>query len=153
MTPIQNLFLVQAKDEFVARINKLNSTSPAQWGKMDVAQMLKHCQVPLKVASGELVPKTNPIIKFLFGKAAKKKLVGAQPFGRNLPTMGEAKISEKQDFEKEKRELIRLIENYQTRGEEGLTPNPHPFFGRMNASEWNTLQVKHLDHHLRQFGV
>jgi hypothetical protein len=34
-----------------------------------------------------------------------------------------------------------------------LTSAPHPFFGPMTQQEWETLMWKHLDHHLRQFGV
>ncbi len=35
----------------------------------------------------------------------------------------------------------------------GLSKDPHPFFGNLNSEEWDTLNWKHLDHHLRQFGV
>ena len=34
-----------------------------------------------------------------------------------------------------------------------VTQDPHPFFGRMTGEEWDRLLWKHLDHHLRQFGV
>ena len=29
----------------------------------------------------------------------------------------------------------------------------HPFFGRLSRRSWGVLGYKHLDHHLRQFGV
>ncbi len=29
----------------------------------------------------------------------------------------------------------------------------HPFFGKMSAKEWAVIGHKHIDHHLRQFGV
>jgi hypothetical protein len=29
----------------------------------------------------------------------------------------------------------------------------HPFFGPMTAEEWGIISYKHLDHHLKQFGV
>jgi Protein of unknown function (DUF1569) len=35
----------------------------------------------------------------------------------------------------------------------GITQHPHPFFGELTPEEWDILQSKHLDHHLRQFGV
>jgi Protein of unknown function (DUF1569) len=34
-----------------------------------------------------------------------------------------------------------------------LTQKPHPFFGALTVAEWDGLQWKHLDHHLRQFGA
>jgi len=33
------------------------------------------------------------------------------------------------------------------------TTHPHCFFGKMTPMEWATLAYKHMDHHLRQFGV
>jgi len=38
-------------------------------------------------------------------------------------------------------------------GPAGCTAHPHSFFGRLKPEEWATLMYKHLDHHLRQFGV
>ena len=29
----------------------------------------------------------------------------------------------------------------------------HPFFGKMSAKDWGLIAHKHMDHHLRQFGV
>ncbi|MBP9797478.1 MAG: DUF1569 domain-containing protein, partial [Chitinophagales bacterium] len=40
-----------------------------------------------------------------------------------------------------------------TVGPTGVTKDKHPFFGKLSPEEWDTLTVKHLDHHLRQFGV
>jgi hypothetical protein len=30
---------------------------------------------------------------------------------------------------------------------------PHPLFGPLTTTQWGQLTWKHLDHHLRQFGV
>jgi hypothetical protein len=148
-----SIFNKQHHQEFISRINTLNKQTQPQWGKMNVAQMLAHCQMPLKIASGELVPKINPIVKFLFGKTAKKQLVNDPEFKKNLPTFSEAKIVDERVFEQERARLIDLLEKFHQKGPAGLTKNAHPFFGTMTVSDWDTLQVKHLDHHLRQFGV
>ena len=31
--------------------------------------------------------------------------------------------------------------------------NPHPMFGKFTMEQWGKMEYKHLDHHLRQFGV
>lgn len=139
--------------EFIARINTLNSQTQPQWGKMNVAQMLAHCQMPVKVASGELIPKINPIVRFLFGRTAKKQLINDPEFKRHLPTFSEAKITDQRVFEQERTRLIKALDELHRKGPAGLTKNAHPFFGKMTIADWDTLQVKHLDHHLRQFGV
>jgi hypothetical protein len=150
---MKNLFDKQHAEEFIYRINKLSPASAAQWGKMNVAQMLTHCQKPLEIAAGELRPKPNAVIKFLFGKRAKVQLLTAPEFKKNLPTFKEAIIVDARVFETEKNKLIKRIESFQQKGEAGITKAPHPFFGDLTTKEWNILQTKHLDHHLRQFGV
>jgi hypothetical protein len=44
------------------------------------------------------------------------------------------------------------VRTFQQRGPTALAPE-HPFFGPLTATEWDRLQWKHLDHHLRQFGA
>ncbi len=150
---MKSLFNQQHANEFIERINKLTPATKAHWGKMNVSQMLHHSQIPLNIASGALQIKPNPIIKFLFGKRAKKQLVSAEDFKKNLPTFKEGIVSDEREFEKEKSTLISLINKFQTSGEGGLIKTPHPFFGELSKSEWDALETKHLDHHLRQFGV
>lgn len=40
---MQTIFNSTTREELINRINSLNAKSKAQWGKMDVYQMLKHC--------------------------------------------------------------------------------------------------------------
>lgn len=150
---MDSLFDKKTAEKFIDRIYKLGPGTQPQWGKMNVAQMLKHCQMPLDIAAGNKRPATNPVIRFLFGKRGKRELVEGHEFKRNLPTFREARIMEQCDFEKEREHLITLIRDFQEGGTAALTDKPHPFFGRMSVADWDTLQVKHLDHHLRQFGV
>ncbi|WP_295792369.1 DUF1569 domain-containing protein [Mucilaginibacter sp.] len=148
---MDSIFNPATIESFIVRINKLTPATPALWGKMNVAQMLAHCQVPIQVAVGDIVSKGG-LIGLLFGRIAKKKLVNDQPFERNLPTMKEAKIADVRNFEQEKAALIVLVKKFES-GPGVLINGPHPFFGPLTVDEWSTLQYKHLDHHLRQFGA
>lgn len=149
----QSLFEADTNQEFIARVNQLNVNSKALWGKMNVAQMLVHCQKPFDVASGKLNPKPNQLIKFLFGKMAKRSFMKNQSFKKNLPTFNEARVHYQPDFETEKKKLILTIENFKIHNVIGLTKIDHPFFGRLSVGEWDNLMVIHLNHHLEQFGV
>ena len=40
---MQTIFDKTNRDELIKRINALNENSKAQWGKMNICQMLKHC--------------------------------------------------------------------------------------------------------------
>jgi hypothetical protein len=51
---MKNLFQLEAVDELVSRLDKLQPASPRQWGKMEVAQMMAHCSAALDMASGRL---------------------------------------------------------------------------------------------------
>jgi hypothetical protein len=147
-----SLFRTEDSQTVISRINALTSDSMPLWGKMNVAQMLFHCQQPLKSALGEL-PTKHRLIGRLFGSFAKKKILGDGGFGKNLPTDPLFVITDKYSFDEERHNLITLLERFLHSGPGAITKKPHPFFGKLSAEEWDTLQLKHLDHHLRQFGV
>ena len=134
------------------RINKLRRDSPAQWGKMNVAQMLAHSQIPLEVPLGKhQLPKM--FIMRIFGPSIKKMFMADKPVKRNQPTAKSMRITNPKDFEQEKAGLIKILKEFSEVGKVGKLPDRHPYFGKFTTEEWNTMQVKHLDHHLTQFGV
>ena len=146
---IKNLFDRAIKEEIITRINKLTPQSQSQWGKMDVAQMLAHCQMPLGVAVGKHKLKGSFFIK-LIGRLFKKQLFNDKPFKHDLPTDKSFKIADLRDFENEKQNLITMINDF---SETTMSGEPHPFFGKLSKEQWSKGTWKHLDHHLRQFGV
>ena len=149
---MSSLFDSSDVQQIIERINKLTAESKAQWGKMNVTQMLAHCEPPLKVAFGELKLKRG-LIGILFGGMAKRQLMAEKPFKQNLPTAPQFLVKDYGKFEAEKQKLIGLVKKFQQNGPSGLSKDPHPFFGKLTPEEWDKLQWKHLDHHLRQFGV
>jgi len=46
---MQSLFEINTYNEVINRIDKLSPSATAQWGKMNVAQMLAHCKEAFKV--------------------------------------------------------------------------------------------------------
>lgn len=89
---------------------------------------------------------------FFFGRMAKKKLFGDKPWPQGLPTAPEFKIANDKDFLRERETLIRLVKKFETEGP-NIVSGPHPFFGKLTLDEWGIMGYRHLDHHLRQFGV
>jgi len=149
---MKSLFDQNTHNEVINRINKLNSTSQRQWGKMDVAQMLAHCRVAFSVPLSEKkMPRS--MLGLLVGWAVKKKLYNEDPWKRNLPTAPNFKIRGERDFEKEKQELTGLINKFYTLGPGKVGLFPHPMFGSYTSEQWGKSMYKHLDHHLTQFGV
>ena len=94
---MENIFHPAEAAAIVLRLEKIEPTSKALWGKMNAAQMLAHIQVPVEVAVGSRTIKGN-ILGFLFGKMAKKSLMKEKPFSKNLPTHPTFIIKETPDF-------------------------------------------------------
>lgn len=150
---MESLFNKTHNEKIIDRINSLTNASQSQWGKMNVSQMYAHCQVPLKVAYGDVKLKRG-LIAVLFGAMIKKKLVkNEKPFDKNLPTDKSFIVVDQREFESEKNKLTDLVKKFEQVGPNGITKDTHPFFGKMTAAEWDIIQWKHLDHHLRQFGA
>ncbi len=149
---MKNIHDAATVQELIQRLDKLTPSTQRQWGKMDVAQMLAHCSNALEVNLGDRISKQGFMGK-IFGKMAKKSVTSDKPFKQGLPTDPGFVITGSKDFSAEKQRLITLIKRLSAGNPEAMAANPHPFFGRMTAHEWNTLNYKHLDHHLRQFGA
>ena len=146
---VKNLFDATVKQEIIDRINKLTPQSQRQWGKMDVAQMLAHCQMPLGVATGKHKLKGSGFLK-LVGPLFKGLLFNNKPFKKNLGTDKSFIMTTPKEFEKEKSGLIQMINDFSA---SSMTDEPHPIFGKLTKEQWSKGTRKHLDHHLQQFGV
>lgn len=147
---MKSIFDEKTYQEVMDRLNALSPESERQWGKMTVSQMLWHCQLPIGIAIKNKKPKrkSNPLIRLLF----KKSLYNDKPWRKNLPTVKAAKTQEEKDFDKEFSTLNEMVtELHKLKDRESW--NPHPIFGEFTREQWGKLQYKHLDHHLRQFGV
>lgn len=150
---MKSIFDKDACDDIISRLDDLTPEDQARWGKMNVNQMLKHCQKPIKLAFGEEeVEKPNFIMKLLI-KLMKPTLYNDKPWKQSLPTAKSFVIKENLNFEKEKsnlKQLIRRIHESESYFEPSKT---HPIFGEMKSWMWGQSAYKHLNHHLKQFGV
>jgi hypothetical protein len=149
---MKNLFERGTVDEVLARIDKLQPGSQRQWGKMEVAQMMAHCSGTMDMASGRTnIPRV--LIGRLIGGFMKPIYVNEKPFGKNAPTDKTLRIADARDFFREQEQLKLKVRQFHEGGEAKCTRYPHPFFGKLTPQEWARGSYKHLDHHLRQFGV
>jgi hypothetical protein len=73
--------------------------------------------------------------------------------GKNSPTAKEFIIKETIDFKKAKEELIDDFSRFADEGKTVIKTMNHPFWGKMTYEDWDALMWKHVDHHLKQFGV
>ncbi len=137
-------------DEISSRLNTLNKDTSANWGKMNIGQMLYHCQMPLNIIleKEDYGVKPNWLINLLF----KKSMYSDKLWRKNLPTAPGFAIKDEKDFDTQKKAITNLIEELDAQREKEDW-QPHPAFGKMTKEQWGKMQYKHLDHHFRQFGV
>jgi hypothetical protein len=150
---MKNLFDAATVTEVKARLGRLTPDSQRQWGTMTPAQAVAHCSAGLQMATGNITPPRMFLGRFI-GRFVKPVLLGNdEPMRLNSSTLEGLAVTDERDLATERERLCGLIDRFAATGPDGCTTHPHSFFGRLTAQEWAILTYKHLDHHLRQFGV
>lgn len=149
---MKNIYNQLHEAEILNRIDNLSLNSKPQWGTMNVAQMLAHCSSFQDIAEGNSVLPRDWLGR-LIGRFVKPIVYNDKPLPHNMSTISTLRVLDDKDFETEKEILKQKILTFQSNGPEKCTPHPHPFFGKLTPEQWGKCIYKHLDHHLRQFGV
>jgi hypothetical protein len=149
---MKTLFDQATHDEMHERLGKLTPQAERQWGKMSPAQAMEHTARALEMATGRK-PMEQAFVGKLIGWIFKGGFLGEKPFARNSPTGPTLIIKDEPDFESTRIRLAELVTEFHGLGETGTDGNIHGFFGPLTGKEWGETQYKHVDHHLRQFGV
>lgn len=146
---MKSIFEQSTRNELINRIHSLDENSKAQWGKMTLYQMVRHCRLWEEMVLGRKAYK-RVFMGRIFGKMALKMVSKDDtPIKRNAPTIPELKIPETHgDLAAEKQQWITLINEYAHFHNPGFI---HPFFGKMTREQIGNFVYKHSDHHLRQF--
>ena len=150
---MKTIFDKVTREELISRIHSLDGSNQAQWGKMNVFQMLKHNTYWNRwiLGKGEQTYKQEFMGK-IFGKMALKQVTkDDRVLDENIPTSNQFKVKDKEgNLLAEKRKWIALLRAY-----EQFTNSKfiHDFFGKMTKEQIGILVYKHTDHHLRQFNA
>lgn len=135
----------------LARMALVQPGTPPRWGRMNAGQMLHHLAEAQRMALGEL--EVRPRGKRLFRTwLAKYVFIRALPIPKGVPTAPELLSRDSFDCEAERARLAETIARFSGVPRTGRGPE-HPLFGVLTWAEWGVLQYKHVDHHLRQFGL
>jgi len=150
---MQTLFDQKAHQEVLRRLEQLTEDATPNWGKMNVSQMVKHCQMPLLVATGKMELTENVgVLKKLVLKIYKPIMYNDKRWPESVTTPKDFLVTGTYDFENERAQLIVIINDFHDKAYNMHWPH-HPYFGKFSTDQWGKMQFKHLDHHLRQFGV
>lgn len=147
----KNLFSKNCIEEVKDRIRNLDKNTTPNWGKMNVAQMLAHCSVSLKNALGETQQKRKWIGYFV-APFFRHRFYDTIPYKiKNNPST--FIVNDDKDFEVEKEIFFKLLGQFYEKERTHFEKSVHPILGKFTPEQWAIGQYKHLDHHLRQFGV
>ncbi|WP_418264512.1 DUF1569 domain-containing protein [Flavobacterium faecale] len=150
---MKNIFDQAVVTELENRINQLKSTTNPSWGKMNVAQMLAHCNVTYELVYDNKHPKATGFKKWMLKTFIKNTVVNDKAYSRNSRTAPVFIIASEKDFEFEKNRLLAYLHQTAALGRNHFDGKESNSFGALNHDEWNNMFYKHLDHHLSQFGV
>ena len=148
---MRSLFDPQSRAAILDRISHLTSESKPVWGRFTAPEMVCHVSCDLRQALGELDagPPSGRVAWFPINWLAIHvvpwpKGMGKSPpeFLAERPTTWTADVARLRD----------LVERFAARGVAAVWPASR-VFGRISGVSWGVMEYKHLDHHLRQFGV
>lgn len=150
---LSNIFTDLNYAQIVNRLKGLEETSQRKWGTMTPAQMLRHCRSQIDF----ILSPTNDVKVYptAFRYAPVRWLaLNVVPWPQNSKTAPEMDVNKKltdvQGFNEEKQLILEGLNTlYHTTNVEAI----HPLFGKMGKNQWGRVVWKHLDHHLRQFGL
>ena len=156
-TSFPDIFSRPVVDGLITRIDRITPESRQLWGKMNAAQMLAHCSKPYDTlydaAYQAKYPPHTGVMRFLLKLLVKPTVVGPKPYKRDTRTAPSYVVTEERDLRTERNKLVGYLNTVQTAGRSTYEGKMSYSFGPLTADEWNVLFYKHLDHHLRQFGV
>jgi hypothetical protein len=137
------------RQSLLDRVANLRADRPAAWGKFTAPKMVQHLIESLKMVTGENAPKPRPFpMQFL----VRPLVVHLMPWPKGAPTAPELLAGKPTTWDADLAALRTRIAQLPVPAD-GATLPPHPAFGPMSKRDWGVLLYRHLDHHLKQFGV
>lgn len=135
----------------IARLDRLTPHATPLWGRMNAQQMLAHLVDGLRMAAGELPVSPKYLLPLRYFPV-KHLMIYVLPFPRNVPTAPELRSRPPESIDVERMKVKELLETLAAFPADAPRAD-HPIFGTMTTAHWGALGHKHIDHHLRQFGV
>lgn len=140
----------QDRKGLVERLRRVTPEAKAQWGHLDAPRMMCHLGDSLDSSLGTLAvpPGRGPAMLRHF--PMKQLALYLIPMPKGAKAAEELLTTAPRDFEADRQGVLERMEQMAA-----MPPGKGPahfLFGAMTCDQWNALNWKHIDHHLRQFG-
>ena len=146
----KTIFDSTARSALLARLDHLQATAPARWGKFTAPKMVSHLVQAALMALGDVPvkPRRGP----LRYRPVRWLVIYVLPWPKGTPTAPEMLSRAPQSWPADIAALKALIERASANGAAGRWAS-HPAFGDLSGADWGALIHRHVSHHLTQFGV
>jgi uncharacterized protein DUF1569 len=154
---VKRLSEPDVRRQVIERLRLVRADTPRRWGRMTAPQMVCHLSDSFRGLLGEregdpMPPRPRWLQLLVRGIALHSPL----PWPRGLPTTpavdSEVGGTRPGEFARDVADLEALAERF-VAPESAAKRRPHFAFGTLSEKEWARWAYKHMDHHLRQFGV
>lgn len=115
--------------------------------------MLAHCNKTYEMMYDNKHPKPNFLMRLMLKTLVKNIVVNEKPYKHNQQTAPVFIVCETKNFEEQKTRLINYLTKTQKLSKNYFDGKESHSFGVLKKTEWNNVSYKHLDHHLKQFGL
>ena len=146
----KSLSNARSREELLERLERLTPGATPLWGTMTAPQVLAHLADWMLMAKGELKvalrnrPQRYPPLKQL--------LIYWLPFPKGIQTSPELIGRKPLQWDIEREAVRRHVRSFENLDRNAMWPE-HPVFGKMTPKAWSVFAYRHMDHHLRQFGI
>ncbi|MFN0013363.1 MAG: DUF1569 domain-containing protein [Saprospiraceae bacterium] len=151
---MKNLLTQTDRDALIERLSRFTPDRQRRWGSMTAAQCVPHLTDPLRAATGDRP--AQPMNAVFSKQPIRDLVVWLMPWPKGAATATEFIQGQKgtppAEFERDKHALLLAIHQF-VNFSESKPYSPSPVFGDLSRRAWGRLMWRHLDHHLRQFGL
>jgi hypothetical protein len=148
---------VFVRETLFERLANLQPETTNRWGKMNAQQMVEHLALFFDVSSGKVI---YPLITDLENLPNYKAFLYSEKAFRENTRAPETLLPDEpipvhtENLNAAIGILKQSVEDFFLYFKADTTKTTtHPVFGALNYEEWMMLHTKHIQHHLRQFGM
>jgi Protein of unknown function (DUF1569) len=140
-------------EALIRRLQRLEPMSQRRWGQLSPDEMLCHLGDAFRGAMGErpFVPASNWFARNVIKRIALHTSM-RWPQGVKTPPEFDPRDggTRPEAFESDREALTAVMRRFAAPDAQYAS---HPIFGAMTREEWLIWGERHVDHHLRQFGL
>jgi hypothetical protein len=152
---MKSIFNERDARDLEARLGRMTPDCPRRWGRMDAHGAVCHLSDAFRVVMGGATSdfRADTLFNRTVGRLVALSL--PVPWPKGLPTSPECDQERSGTapaaFAADVAALQALMRRF--RGTGGRDLPPHVALGPLSPGEWGRWGYRHMDHHLRQFGL